>query len=528
MDQSISRRASELLLQHERAIAVRTDRLFVRLMLSQWVAGIVLAVTVSPMAWAGTSSTPHAHVLTAVLLGGLITLVPVVTARRHPGTLLSRHSIAVGQALTSALLIHLSGGRIETHFHVFGSLAFLAFYRDWKVIVTASAVVALDHMARGIFWPQSVFGVFATSQWRWLEHAAWVLFEDIFLIHSCLHSWSEAQEIALRRATLEGTNEAIEAEVRTRTLELLASNTELQSQMSERAEAEMERDELTHQLMQAQKLEAVGQLAAGIAHEINTPTQFVGDNTRFLKESFHDLNPLLEKASRLAEAVCAGTATPLLGKEFQEGFDGADTAYLVTEVPRAIEQSLDGIERIRRIVLAMKEFSHPGVEGMTSIDINRAIASTITVATNEWKYVAEIQTDFDSTLPPVPCLPGEINQVILNVIVNAAHAIADALGDNKQSRGTIAICTRRDGDFAEIRISDTGTGIPVAVREKVFDPFFTTKEVGKGTGQGLSIAYAVVVKKHGGTLDFESAAGRGTTFVIRLPLAVKKAKDYAA
>ena len=195
-----------------------------------------------------------------------------------------------------------------------------------------------------------------------------------------------------------------------------------------------------------------------------------------------------------------------------------DVAYLTKEIPEAIQQSLEGIERVAKIVQAMKEFSHPGSEEKTAIDLNSAIESTLTVARNEWKYVADMVMELDPTLPLVPCLPGELNQVVLNIIVNAAHAITDVVGDGSRGKGTITVSTRRDGGWVEIRITDTGTGIPEAVRDKVFDPFFTTKEVGKGTGQGLAIAHDVVVKKHGGTLTFTSEIGQGTVFRIRLPL----------
>jgi signal transduction histidine kinase len=190
----------------------------------------------------------------------------------------------------------------------------------------------------------------------------------------------------------------------------------------------------------------------------------------------------------------------------------------MAEVPQAIQQSLQGIGRVTTIVRAMKEFSHPGSEEKSDTDLNRAIETTITVARNEWKYVAEVVTDFDPALPLVRCLPGEINQVILNLIVNAAHAIADVVENNGKSKGTITIRTRSQGDRVEIRVSDTGTGIPETIRAKIFDPFFTTKGVGKGTGQGLAIAHSVIVDKHGGTISCETEVGKGTTFVIRLPL----------
>jgi signal transduction histidine kinase len=166
----------------------------------------------------------------------------------------------------------------------------------------------------------------------------------------------------------------------------------------------------------------------------------------------------------------------------------------------------------------MKEFSHPGNDEMQSIDLNRAIESTLTVCRNEWKYVAELVTDFDPDLPPVTCLPGECNQVFLNLIINACHAIAEAQTDGTQEKGTITVSTRNLGDAVEVRIADTGTGIPEEARRKVFDPFFTTKQVGRGTGQGLAIARSVIVDKHNGSLSFETEVGRGTTFIVQLPL----------
>jgi PAS domain S-box-containing protein len=280
-----------------------------------------------------------------------------------------------------------------------------------------------------------------------------------------------------------------------------------------------ERRFLEAQLTQTQKLESIGRLAAGIAHEINTPTQYVGDNTRFLQDAFGDLRQLMEKYGNLLTASKNGGVSPELINEVESAAQEADVEYLLEEIPQAISQSLEGVDRVAHIVRAMKEFSHPGVEEKTSVDLNKAIESTITVARNEWKYVADMVTELDASLPLVPCLPGDINQVFLNIIVNAAHAIADVVGDGSEDKGTIAIATRRDGDWVEVRISDTGKGIPESVRSRIFDPFFTTKEVGKGTGQGLAIARSVVVDKHGGTITFETEAGKGTTFIVRLPLA---------
>lgn len=278
------------------------------------------------------------------------------------------------------------------------------------------------------------------------------------------------------------------------------------------------RDQIEIQLRHAQKMESIGQLAAGIAHEINTPAQYIGDNTRFVQQSFGQIRRLVAEYDKLFRAVELGAVTPELVRAVRSAADTADMEYLGDEIPKAIQQSLNGISRVTHIVQAMKEFSHPGTKEKVPVDLTKAIQSTLTVASNEWKYVANLTTDFDPKLPPVSCLHGEFNQVILNLVVNAAHAIAEVVGDGGAGKGTLTVSTRSDGDWAEVRIGDTGTGIPEAVRARIFDPFFTTKAVGKGTGQGLAIAHSVIVDKHGGTIHFETELGRGTTFIIRLPI----------
>ncbi len=276
-----------------------------------------------------------------------------------------------------------------------------------------------------------------------------------------------------------------------------------------------ERRALESQLRQAQKLEGIGQLAAGIAHEINTPTQFVTDNLTFLRDSWKSSHELLERY-RDAIRNNAETLPPGVAAALQEAEQSCDLDFIASEAPRAIDQSLDGACRVAKIVRAMKEFSHPDSAEKTATNLNKAIESTITVARNEWKYVSEIVIEFDETLPPVVCYPGDINQVALNLIVNAAHSIKEKIKDGE--KGRITVGTRTRGEFVEISVKDTGNGIPEAIQSRVFDPFFTTKEVGKGTGQGLALAYTVVVKKHGGKIWFESQIGQGTTFFITLPI----------
>lgn len=280
-----------------------------------------------------------------------------------------------------------------------------------------------------------------------------------------------------------------------------------------------ERKALEQQLAQAQKLRSIGQLAAGIAHEINTPTQYVGDNIRFLYDAFQDMSGVLRGCRELLAATRAGSVNAEMVGRLESDVERADLDYLISEIPAAIRHCLEGVDRISRIVRAMKEFAHPGCEEKVPVDLNKIIETTITVAHNEWKYVADLKTVFDASLPPVVCHPAEINQVLLNVVINAAQAIEDALKDpTRGGKGLITVATAHCGDWAEIRISDTGGGIPEAIRPRIFDPFFTTKEIGRGSGQGLAICYPVIVDRHNGRISFESEEGKGTTFTIGLPL----------
>ncbi len=602
----LSAHAQELLDQHQQRIHQRCDRMFAGLFLIQWAAGILVACWLSPQAWAGTARHVHPHIWAALGIGTAITSLPLLLIYRYPGSTATRHAVAAGQMMWSALLIHLSGGRIETHFHIFGSLAFLAFYRDWRVLATATAVTGVDHLLRGILLPESIFAVAMASPWRALEHTAWVLFEDYFLVGACLRSQREMAEIAARqsddesitraaladrddllvalnagtivartdstghityvndrfcaasgytRAELMGQHLSIldsgqhpagywdrvletvqtgalwQAEVRNRAKDgryfwvsatikgflgadgRLARAVHVQTDITEHKEAEVHRG-------QAARLESIGQLAAGIAHEINTPTQYVGDNVRFAQEGFV---AMAKAMTHYEEMLVEGPAQPWADRQARaEGFRRElDLDFLRDEVPQAISQALEGLERVTLIVGAMKEFSHPGTTHKEPADLNRAIVSTVEVCRNRWKYIADLQTDLQPDLPPVPCLVAEFNQVVLNLIVNAADALGDAVTcqDTAPRKAMIFVRSRvtTDGKFAEVTVADNGPGIPEAVQVRIFEPFFTTKPLGKGTGQGLTLSRDVIVNKHGGTLTFKSST-EGTTFTIRLPL----------
>ncbi len=277
-----------------------------------------------------------------------------------------------------------------------------------------------------------------------------------------------------------------------------------------------ERQMLEMQLHQAQKLESVGTLAAGIAHEINTPMQFVSDNLRFVSQSVMPLTSVLQLIPELVDCSRNGVLPTELAARLELATHGVDVAFLADELPAALDEMQEGVNRVTTIVRAMKDFSHPGNQGRQNADLNKAISTTVSVARNEYKYHADVETDFGE-IPLADCYVADLNQVFLNLLVNAAHAIKDVVGDGA-GRGTIRISTRLDGDMIEIRVADTGAGIPEHARSKIFDQFFTTKGVGKGTGLGLAIARAVVIDKHKGSIRFETELGKGTTFIVRIPV----------
>ena len=277
-----------------------------------------------------------------------------------------------------------------------------------------------------------------------------------------------------------------------------------------------ERKRLEAQLHQAQRLEAVGQLAAGIAHEINTPIQYVGDNMRFIQDAFAARQFVLANFGELLQAAEEGRVTPNLVAAVRRTVEESEMDFLAEEIPKAIAQSLDGTERVAVIVRAMKEFAHPGQQQKAIADLNKSLANALVVARNEIKYVADVQTDFGD-LPPILCHIAELNQVFLNLLTNAADAIREVMKQDNQ-KGLIRVSTRPVDGCAVISISDSGCGIPENIQRRVFDPFFTTKDVGRGSGQGLAIARATVVEKHGGSIWFEPNLPRGTTFVVSLPM----------
>ncbi len=328
----------------------------------------------------------------------------------------------------------------------------------------------------------------------------------IRLIRSSLGSLAGA-----RRELLE-INQDLEQRVEQRTADILAAHRSLELEVHRRMTVEIE-------LRQSQKLESVGRLASGVAHEINTPVQFVNDSIHFLRDAMEDLMGLLQAHRATHRGLLDGRSVSAAAAEIAIAEDAADLPYLVENVPRAFDRAVDGLGRVTVIVRAMKSFAHPEQKEMEAADLNEAILSTLTIASHEYRYVAELETDLGD-LPPVICRVGDVNQAVLNIVVNGAHAVADVV-ERTGSKGVIRVRTRREGDSVLVTISDSGGGIPLEVRDRIFDPFFTTKAVGKGSGQGLAIAHSIVNDQHGGQLTFETELGKGTTFYLRLSVAGK-------
>jgi PAS domain S-box-containing protein len=288
---------------------------------------------------------------------------------------------------------------------------------------------------------------------------------------------------------------------------------ELQSELDEERH---NREHVENELRLAQKLEAVGRLAAGVAHEINTPIQYVGDSVHFLQSACADMQTLIAAYRSGIADIAAGAAVVDIQRRTMAAEQAADIEFVAAEMPKAFERTLEGVERVTKIVRAMKEFSHPDVEEQNTADINHALESTLIVAKNEYKYSAEVETSF-AELPPIMCNIGELNQVFLNLLINASHAIAD--GGKDAGTGKIFVSTELKGETVEIVFADNGCGIPKAHLDKIFDPFFTTKEVGRGTGQGLAITRSIIVDKHRGSVQVDSKTGVGTKFILQLPVA---------
>jgi signal transduction histidine kinase/DNA-binding response OmpR family regulator len=459
-DAATQARAAELFHQHQQQLFVRTDRMFAVLLAFEWLAGIAAAMWISPYAWSGGLKTVHPHVWAAIGLAGLIDSLPIALAILRPGRTLTRHAIAVAQLSTSAILIHLSGGRIETHFHIFGSLAFLAVYRDWRVLITASVVVVLDHLGRGIIWPQSVYGVLNPVWWRSLEHAGWVVFENVILIRTCVQGTNELHEMAWHTALLETTNARIESKVLQQTSQLRESTEELR-RAKNAAEAGSR---------------AKSEFLANMSHEIRTPMNGIIGMTEL------------------------ALATPLNDTQRQ---------YLetVTSCSDALLTLINDILDFSKIEAGMLSLE------AVPFDVREVVGDTLKAfGLRAHQKQVELAGRIASDVPEqVIGDPGRLRQILVNLLGNALKftdrgevvmdVVADSLGQGYAQ--------------LSISVSDTGIGIPAAKQHAIFQAFeqadpSTTRLYG-GTGLGLAIV-SKLVSLMGGSIRVESEVGVGSTF----------------
>lgn len=485
---AVQSRSNELLAISRRDIHESTDRVFTWLMPFQFVAGVVAALVISPRTWVGTASAPHIHVWAAVVVGGLISGVPVWFTVFRRGENLTRHIVAIGQMLTSALLIHLSGGRIETHFHVFGSLAFLAFYRDWKVLVTATIVVAGDHWFRGAYFPQSVYGVLAATSWRWLEHAGWVIFEDVILMLSCAVGMREMRKLADKRAELEQANAEIEARVARRTEELSASESRarrtaetLEMVNEELKEKQEEYVRLNKALEEASKAAADASAVksaflANMSHEIRTPMTAILGFAEILKQ--HQDNP--------SDRINAANVIERNGQHLMAIINDILDLSKIEAGRMEVERTDCDVEELLKDVESLFQF--------------RARDKGIEFAI---RLAAPIPRNIKSD-------PVRLKQAIVNLVGNAikftraGSVVLEVAGEKSEQR-------------LVFRVVDTGPGLTPEECDRLFQPFTqsdvtTTRKFG-GTGLGLAITRSLS-ELLGGHVTVQSTPGRGSTFTL--------------
>lgn len=505
-------RAREIFATYQQAIYERTDRFFAGLMILQWFAGVAIATFVSPRAWIGLDSYIHPHIWAAIFLGALIAFVPACVAWRAPGHTSTRHLIAVCQMLLSALLIHLTGGRIETHFHVFGSLAFLAFYYDWRVLITATSVVLVDHLLRGFLWPESVYGTLTASPWRSFEHAGWVIFEDAFLILSIQQSLVSLRRMAQQKAALEQAHAAVEEKVRARTRELAETNVALSREIAER-------EALQRRFVETARRVGMAEVATSVLHNVGNVLTSVNVSATLASEKVQSLGVAdLGRAISLIEEHRHDLAQYITednrGRHLPD-FLTALGRKMVTQEEAILNELADlsrHIEHIKGVVAVQQ--SHAGATGLVElISIREALEDAIRI--NEAsinRHGLEVVRDYQFE-GQIEIEKHKLLQVLVNLVSNAKYALIE--DDRDQPRIIVRSRLVGEQEFA-IEVEDNGIGIAPENLLRIFEHGFTTRR--EGHGFGLHSA-ALAVQELGGMLTGESGGpGTGALFRLVLPL----------
>ena len=506
----------ELFGAYEDKVYRRTDRLFFILLIVQWLVGILFACVVSPRAWSGAISSMHPHVYAAVLLGGMCCLFPLFLIWKMPGQAVTRHAVAIGQVCFSSLLIHLTGGRIETHFHVFGSLAFLACYRDWKVLPTATVIVAVDHLLRGLWYPESVYGVVFSTPWRTLEHAGWVIFEDVVLVWSCFVARREMRNICEQQFQKQEFLDTLENRVQERTRDL-------ESEIVERKRAEGELKEMTTQLVDASRQAGMAEVATGVLHNVGNVLNSVNVSATLISEKLQQsrLSHMTRAVGLLREHEAnlpAFLTTDPKGQQLPQ-FLGRLTDHL-TEENKALIQETDAlsqnVQHIRQIVSTQQSFAR--VFGVTEhLDAERLMEDALELNTAAFERHGIKLVRQYSSVPPVLVDRHKVLQILINLLRNAKHALRETERAEKQVVLTIAAA---GSGRVKMAVTDNGGGITQENLTKIFRHGFTTKKDGHGFGLHSG---ALAAKEMNGSLNVHSdGPGTGATFTLELPVAVER------
>jgi len=496
----VIQRSNELLAGHQQTIWRRTDRLFAGLLGFEWIAGIILALWRSPTTWSGPAASVHPHVYSATILGALCIVLPIYMAMTRPGFILTRHLIAVSQMLMSGLLIHLGDGRIEMHFHIFGSLAFLAFYRDWRVLVSASGIVAIDHLVRGMFLPQSVYGAFAASNWRTLEHAGWVVFENLFLVASCVQAVREMRGIADHRALLEHNHRDVGRQVQERTQQL---------------------NDAQASLMKAARSAGMAEIATSVLHNVGNVLNSVNVSATIVADRLK--NSEISTLAKVSELITQNRGD--LANYLTHDERGRLVPDFVTQLAVELESEqkmligevnglAKGIEHIKQIVAAQQNMAKK-VTLRTAVDAAELVESALAMQGAASMSQIEIVRNYDK-LPRAMLDEHQVLQILINLISNATQAVRETAPGKRQISLSVCRAVTENQTMLRYQVCDNGMGIAAENIGRIFSHGFTTKE--NGHGFGLHSA-ANAACEMGGSLTVKSEGiNLGAAFTLEVPI----------